>query len=185
MVAVVDGVKIDSEQFPATHRSVTKIRSKCFKSKFPIEDALQECMLYEEQNKKLNLSDPNIQDSYILKKLTCLMTNEWNRYRQSLDSLDARTEAMENSDNYSSEFITLNKEKLYNKLFSDEVKSILFNLQGMEKEIAAARIDEPEESWSAIYNKTFRNTVSKSTFFNKVNDIRETCTRLTEEALCY
>jgi hypothetical protein len=233
MVETVEGIKIDADTFPITYKARRGIVRIARQYKYPAQDALQECMMFEitKQDYLSKRTDPkgtmeqNMRFKamqYFRRHILCRMDNR--DYKDEVIKLAERglippikgatsrmkkgnitswyvkelitrglIQAREGSivstetftdipdGVYTSDMIVFTRRDMHNKLFMNEVREILADMQQIHRDLVQRKLENPALSWRAIHKEFFCRQVAKSQFFNKVHEVREVCRRVREQ----
>lgn len=171
MVGVIEGVRIDSDQFPVTYDTRKVIRSMSRKFSYPVEDALQECMVFEFKHQAFLSTEARNPQGFLMKNLKNILIRQWQKNKRFVLS-----GAMDKE--YSGEMIVFTRAALHNKLLLEEIRKILRGLDEVSRSIAETRMRHVDMSWYEIYRRYFNQQMCSAWFFRKVGKIRRACGKI-------
>jgi hypothetical protein len=233
MVETVVGIRIDAGIFPITYKARKGIVRIAKQYKYPTQDALQECMMFEitKQDYLAKRTDPkgtmeqNMRFKamqYFRRHILCRMDNKDHKdeviklaERGRIPAIKGST-AREKKSNissryvqeliikglihpreggiismgvftdipdgvYSGSMIVFTRRDMHNKIFMNEVREILADMQQIHRDLVKRKMENPAMSWRAIHKEFFCKRVAKSQFFNKVHEVREVCRHIREQ----
>jgi hypothetical protein len=174
MVAEIEGVRVDSEQFPDTYRARNRIFKIAIRFRQPVQDMLQESMMKEMELKRhpttkqlKNLKEnPQYYENYLAVQAFTRQLSNQKQYTHRYTSLEDVKDQVEGT------FVTFSRKEIYTKMFIDEVFQILKGRDKLLHGILKHKAEDPEGSWRSIYARHYQKRMSRGWFFHHVAAIR-------------
>lgn len=163
MIAEIEGVRIDQEQFPETYKIKDRIKKIAGQFKYPTEDLLQESMLLELQitgNDRIECKAGYIVVSLVHKA-------------SSIDKKHSRVTHLEDipdQDNNKAFAVYIRKEIFPHMIVKDALDAIGRQDKQLQY-MLTRRIQHEDKTWRRIHRMYFRSK-NNTWFFNKAKRIK-------------
>jgi len=161
MIRVVEGVRVCSETFPSSYELVDKVKSIAYHFRFSVQDVLQELMYLEFVNRKKKLEN---RKGYLI---CSLYQGALTRYVRD-KKREKRAQEI-----YGSVFLTFNREELRNKLFIQELVSLLKGIDEAFVDMVQTIYKNCDSSLFQIYNCYYADDISAHEFYERLKTIRK------------
>lgn len=184
MIVEIQGVKIDSDKFPLTYENRKRIIKTAYHFKYPIPDALQDCMLqefsmqnnpqwyrrqYEDKPATYKAKRAFNQAKYLTASLWHNLCRHYQKTHKEFSIFNTETGMMDDG------LITYTPEKLYKSIYVTEMLLIIRAYSRVLFEIVQHRLRTDAKDWYTVYKQFYSREKSKSWFFVQVQEIKRLC----------
>jgi len=169
MIKVIRGVRVCSDEFPHSYELADKAKSIALHFNASIEDTLQELMYLELVNRKKTLN--NIKGYIISSLYRNVHKRIWIDNNHS-----KRAKEM-----FANVYLTFDKEEMRNKLFIQELISLLKGIDEALSELVVTINEHVDDSLFQIYNCYYAGKVSQHAFYQRLKKIRRIAKKYMEE----
>jgi hypothetical protein len=160
MIRVVEGVRVCSETFPNSYELIDKAKGIAYHFKISVQDVLQELMYLEFINRKRKLEN---RKGYLI---CSLYQNSLTKYVR-----DQRRERRAR-EIYGGVYLTFDREELRNRLFIEELVSLLKGIDTAFVEMIKTIHKNCDSSLLQIYSCYYADDLSSHEFYQRLRTIK-------------